>query len=46
MVSFCRFFGDTFPEVIQSQKCHMNVDLILTGYGAVDITCCDVSAHA
>ena len=46
VVSLCQYFGDIFPEVIQSQKCHMNVDLILTGYGAVDVACCDVSAHA
>jgi hypothetical protein len=28
---------DLFPEVIPSQKCHMNISTILSGYGAMDI---------
>jgi hypothetical protein len=28
---------DLIPEVIPSQKCHVNIGLILSGYGATDI---------
>ena len=43
---FMHYFQEIFPEVIHSQKCHMNMGLILIGYGAVDISCYDFSAHA
>jgi hypothetical protein len=46
VVSLCQYLDDIFPEVTQSQKCHMNMDLILTGYGAMDVSCCYFSAHA
>jgi hypothetical protein len=30
-------FRDIITEDIRSQKCHMNIGLILNGYGATDI---------
>jgi hypothetical protein len=33
---FMSIFQDFIPEVIPSQKCHMNTSPIISGYGAVD----------
>jgi hypothetical protein len=34
---FMSVLQDLIPEVIPSQKCHMNIGLILNSYGAMDI---------
>jgi hypothetical protein len=33
---FMSILQELIPEVIPSQKCHMNMGLILIGYGAMD----------
>jgi hypothetical protein len=36
---------DLTPEITSSHKCHMNMGLILNGYGARVVFCCSYGMH-
>jgi hypothetical protein len=44
-LDFVSIIQDIIPEVIPSQKCHMNMGPIPKGYIATDISCCSFGAH-
>jgi hypothetical protein len=33
------------PETTSSQKYHVNMGMILSGYEAMDVSCCDICGH-